>query len=163
MCSPVPDVDPLCDRRKWQRMPKLIGRRIGGWRKEPAEGLTDGEVARIRLRTHTGRPLGSDSFVSKLETLPGRRVRPLPVGRPKKTQAGDGKIKRKRKQVDPGRLCPLGQPTFLCVVFFPTDVRVVAHDIGTTLLRRWRSKADSCRAFRSSTQMSRWRSLRWTG
>lgn len=55
-----------------------------GWRKELAEGLTDDEVARIRLRTHTGRPLGSDGFVSKLETLLGRRVRPLPVGRPRK-------------------------------------------------------------------------------
>ncbi len=54
------------------------------WRKELAEGLTDEEVARIRLRTHTGRPLGSDGFVSKLEAVLGRRVRSLPVGRPKK-------------------------------------------------------------------------------
>jgi putative transposase len=67
------------------------------WRKELAEGLTDEEVARIRLRTHTGRPLGSDRFLAKLETLLGRRVRPLPVGRPKKTPEGDAKIKRKRK------------------------------------------------------------------
>ena len=66
------------------------------WRKELAEGLTEAEVARIRLRTHTGRAWGSDSFVSKLETLLGRRVRPLPVGRPKKTPQGDAKIKRKR-------------------------------------------------------------------
>jgi putative transposase len=56
------------------------------WRKELAEGLTEAEVARIRLRTGTGRPLGSDSFLSKLETLLGRRVRPLPVGRPRKPQ-----------------------------------------------------------------------------
>ncbi len=54
------------------------------WRRELAEGLTDDEIARIRLRTHTGRPLGSDAFLSKLETLLGRRVRPLPVGRPRK-------------------------------------------------------------------------------
>ncbi len=54
------------------------------WRRELAEGLTDDEVARIRLRTHTGRPLGSDRFLAKLETVLGRRVRPLPVGRPKK-------------------------------------------------------------------------------
>ena len=54
------------------------------WRKELAEGLTEEEVARIRLRTHTGRPLGNDRFVSKLETVLGRRVRPLPVGRPRK-------------------------------------------------------------------------------
>ena len=40
-------------------------------------------VGRIRTNTHTGRPLGSDSFLSKLEVLLGRRVRPLPEGRPK--------------------------------------------------------------------------------
>jgi putative transposase len=67
------------------------------WRKELAEGLTEDEMARIRLRTHTGRPLGSDRFVSKLETVLGRRVRPLPVGRPKKTPEGNEKVKRKRK------------------------------------------------------------------
>jgi len=38
----------------------------------------------IRLRTQTGRPLGTDSFMSKLEKTLGRRVRPLPVGRPRK-------------------------------------------------------------------------------
>jgi putative transposase len=62
------------------------------WRKELAEGLTDEEVAQIRLRTHTGRPLGSDRFLAKLEAVLGRRVRPLPVGRPKKqTGYKDGK------------------------------------------------------------------------
>ncbi len=66
------------------------------WRKELAEGLTDEEVARIRLRTHTGRPLGSDSFLSKLETVLGRRVRPLPVGRPRKTPEDHRKGKRQR-------------------------------------------------------------------
>ncbi len=54
------------------------------WRKELSQGLTDEEVMRMRLRTQTGRPLGSDAFLSKLETLLGRRVRALPVGRPKK-------------------------------------------------------------------------------
>jgi putative transposase len=58
------------------------------WRKELAAGLTPEEAARIRLRTQrtqTGRPLGSDSFLSKLETLLGRRVRARPVGRPRKS------------------------------------------------------------------------------
>ena len=63
------------------------------WRKELADGLEDFELGRLRLNTHTGRPLGSDSFLSKLERLMGRRVRPLPVGRPSK----DKKAKRKRK------------------------------------------------------------------
>lgn len=38
--------------------------------------------ARLRAHTHAGRPLGSDSFLSKLEALLGRRVRPRPEGRP---------------------------------------------------------------------------------
>jgi putative transposase len=67
------------------------------WRKELAEGSTDAEVARIRLRTHTGRPLGSDRFLAKLETVLGRRVRPLPVGRPKKMPGSRGKTKRRKR------------------------------------------------------------------
>ena len=56
------------------------------WRKELADGLSDSELRRLRSRTHTGRPLGSDSFLSKLERLLGRRVRALPVGRPTKSK-----------------------------------------------------------------------------
>jgi len=54
------------------------------WRKELADALPDSELGRLRFNTHTGRPLGSDSFLGKLERLLGRRVRPLPVGRPGK-------------------------------------------------------------------------------
>jgi len=70
--------------------------RISGsaWRKELAEGLSDAELAGIRLRTHTGRPLGSDSFLSKVEALLGRRVRALPSGRPRKAKThGSGQDK----------------------------------------------------------------------
>jgi len=46
-------------------------------------------VDTIRSSTLKGRPLGSDRFISKLETRLGRRLRPLPVGRPrKKKKAG---------------------------------------------------------------------------
>lgn len=51
------------------------------------EALRDPEddaVRVIRSHTHTGRPLGTDSFLSKLERILGRRVRALPVGRPRK-------------------------------------------------------------------------------
>jgi putative transposase len=68
------------------------------WRKELGEGLMEEEVARIRLRTQTGRPLGSDSFLSKLETLLGRRVRPLPVGRPRKSRPQVTKARRRRRK-----------------------------------------------------------------
>jgi putative transposase len=42
------------------------------------------QVNNIRLATSRGRPLAGDSFMSKLEKIAGRRLRPLPTGRPKK-------------------------------------------------------------------------------
>jgi putative transposase len=71
----------LLNLRRWYKQTSAEA-----WRKELAQGLTEAEMALIRLRTHTGRPLGSDSFLNKIEALLGRRVRPLPVGRPRKPQ-----------------------------------------------------------------------------
>lgn len=67
------------------------------WRKELAAGLSNAELFRLRSGTHTGRPLGSDSFLSKLERLLGRRVRPLPVGRPKKDKKEKAKKRKPKK------------------------------------------------------------------
>jgi len=61
------------------------------WRKELDAKIDETELVRLRANTHTGRPLGTDSFPSKLEKLLGRRVRPLPVGRPKKKRAKKSK------------------------------------------------------------------------
>ena len=47
------------------------------------EGSED-DVRALRLHTSRGRPLGSDAFLSKVEHMLGRRLRPLPVGRPRK-------------------------------------------------------------------------------
>jgi putative transposase len=52
------------------------------WRRELLSGIDEEQLKRIRLSTHTGRPLGTDSFISKVEKMIGRRVRPMPVGRP---------------------------------------------------------------------------------
>jgi putative transposase len=41
------------------------------------------DLALLRTRTQTGRPLGGDTFLSKLENKLGRRLRPLTVGRPR--------------------------------------------------------------------------------
>ena len=38
----------------------------------------------LRLNTHRGRPRAADRFLGKLETKLNRRLRPLPVGRPRK-------------------------------------------------------------------------------
>jgi putative transposase len=51
------------------------------------EGDDKETLAALRLNTQTGRPLASDSFLSKLEHTLGRRLRPLPVGRPKKEKS----------------------------------------------------------------------------
>jgi putative transposase len=64
------------------------------WRAELRSADDREELSRIRLGTHRGRPLGSDSFLSKLERRLGRRLRPLPVGRPKKTTKKPTKKKR---------------------------------------------------------------------
>jgi len=45
-------------------------------------------LAGIRQKTNHGRPLASDTFISKLEQKLGRRLRPLPGGRPRKRNNG---------------------------------------------------------------------------
>ncbi len=40
----------------------------------------------VRFHTRRGRPLGSDDFVAKMESALGHRLRPMPVGRPKKQE-----------------------------------------------------------------------------
>lgn len=57
------------------------------WKERLTDGDDKDDLAALRLNTRTGRPLASDSFLSKLETALGRRLRPLPVGRPKKAKA----------------------------------------------------------------------------
>ena len=43
-------------------------------------------VTKIRANTLNGKPLGSSTFITKLEQFFGRRITPLPRGRPKKKQ-----------------------------------------------------------------------------
>jgi len=40
----------------------------------------------IRKHTHTGHPLGSDSFIATLEKIVGRLLRALPRGRPRRRE-----------------------------------------------------------------------------
>ncbi|MHC4203008.1 MAG: transposase [Planctomycetota bacterium] len=78
----------LLDLSRWYDMTSAAQ-----WRTRLAEGVSDSDLGRLRSSTHTERPLGSDSFLSRLERLLGRRVCPLPVGRPKK----DKGIKKTKK------------------------------------------------------------------
>jgi putative transposase len=53
------------------------------WREILSRAEDKNELRQIRTCFSTGRPLADDSFLSKLEHAVGRRLRPLPVGRPK--------------------------------------------------------------------------------
>ncbi len=69
--------DAVLDLTEWQAKTTDTA-----WFETLSAFLSDDTVRHtIRHATHTGRPLGSDAFLSKLETLLGRRVRPLSVGR----------------------------------------------------------------------------------
>jgi putative transposase len=54
------------------------------WRALLREPLEAGETERLRRHLRTGRPLAGNRALAKLETKLGRRLRPLPVGRPRK-------------------------------------------------------------------------------
>jgi putative transposase len=54
------------------------------WKATLVEPQDEAVIRVLRLGTSRGRPLGSDSFIRKLERRVGRRLRALPVGRPRK-------------------------------------------------------------------------------
>jgi hypothetical protein len=70
-----------------------------------AERLKPRIVSTLRLSTHRGRPLVSDRFLSKIESLLGRRLRPLPVGRPSISAGPTGTCRGRR-----AALAGSGQP-----------------------------------------------------
>ncbi len=85
------DADGLLDLAPWREAWSA-----GQWKAQLRRPDEDDAVASLRVRTRTGRPLGSDSFMSKIETALGRRVRPLPVGRPSTRPAGEPARKKQR-------------------------------------------------------------------
>ena len=62
------------------------------WKEIVRRNLEKLDIDKLRIHCRTGRPLGTDKFISKLETVVGRRLRALPVGRPKKK-----KIKKRKE------------------------------------------------------------------
>ena len=83
----VKDADALglLDMAAWAELT-----RDADWRQELTRSDDAAGLELIRLRTCTGRRLGSDSFISKLESALGRRLRALPVGRPRKRKGETG-------------------------------------------------------------------------
>ncbi len=52
------------------------------WRQYLMEKQDDNIIKKVKSNTLTGRPSGSNSFMLKIEGIVGRRLRPLPEGRP---------------------------------------------------------------------------------
>jgi len=69
----------LLDMTHWKRISAQVN-----WRQILENAQPKDQIESIRLNTHTGRPLAGDSFISKLEKLLNKRLRPLPIGRPPK-------------------------------------------------------------------------------
>ena len=80
-CGFAGDTSGLLDLAWWQGMLPPDGQ----WSDALAQPQDAACVKSLRLATARGRPAGSDSFLSKLETAIGRRLRPLPVGRPRRS------------------------------------------------------------------------------
>ncbi len=75
------------------------------WARFLKAGLSNAECERLRLHERTGRPIGNDSFLDRLEARLGTTVRPQPPGRKplartpaaKARAAGSGSKSRRRK------------------------------------------------------------------
>ena len=57
---------------------------IGDWRAFLDSALPEEQLRELRKHGRTGRPLGSPSFLDRLETMVGRILRPQKGGRPRK-------------------------------------------------------------------------------
>jgi putative transposase len=71
------DASGLLDLAAWR------GRQPPDWAAVLDERQDESTLRRVRGHTCRGRPLGSDHWLARLEARLGRRLRPLPVGRPR--------------------------------------------------------------------------------
>jgi len=85
----------LMDKARWQKQSSGIN-----WKKVLQEKLEKLDLNTLKVYSRTGRPLGSDKFISKIEVMLGCRLRALPIGRPKKKKESKKRksIERKRKR-----------------------------------------------------------------
>ncbi|NOZ19947.1 MAG: transposase [Planctomycetes bacterium] len=65
---------------------------VEDWKALLADGVSDEELEAVRCHERTGRPLGSETFVARLEKTLGRVLRPLTRGRKR-----GKKLRRKKK------------------------------------------------------------------
>jgi putative transposase len=82
--KPAPHANLMLDLDAWRRLYPP-----GDWEAQlrsagARDDDDDGDLHRIRRALHTGRPLASDAWVAQVEKTLGRKLRPGPIGRPKK-------------------------------------------------------------------------------
>ena len=58
----------------------------GTWKDFLTAAIREEEIREMRRHEHTGRPLGSGSFVENLETMLGRILKPKKAGRRPKSE-----------------------------------------------------------------------------
>jgi putative transposase len=75
------DASGLLDADGWYQLARGLD-----WEKQLSLDIPIAEISHLRRSWHTGRPLATDGFISKLEHRIGRRLRPLPIGRPRKSK-----------------------------------------------------------------------------
>ena len=75
------EVDP---RLKLDELFELVEVSCESWREYIERREDTKEMEEIKKHTLTGRPLGTDQFIMKLEGMMGRRLKALPRGRPMK-------------------------------------------------------------------------------
>ena len=63
---------------------KPLLKRFPDWPAYLKQKLSEEELERLRLHSRTGRPLGSNTFLTRLEEKLGRRLKRKPPGRPPK-------------------------------------------------------------------------------
>jgi putative transposase len=75
--------DELIDLGEWRKLAGHVD-----WQAVLTEAQQAELVTALRSHSRTGRPLGSESFLARLEAKLGCRVRALPVGRPRTRRSG---------------------------------------------------------------------------
>ncbi len=79
----------MLDLSEWRRQKDR-----DDWAEQLTEPQDDRTISTIRSAMRTGRPLGSDRFISKIETFIGRRLRAAPVGRPRNPKQNENKRRK---------------------------------------------------------------------
>jgi putative transposase len=75
------DTAGLLDAAEWKKWTAGLD-----WEQQLSIDIPATQMSRLRRSWHTGRPLATDGFLSKLERRLGQRLRPLPIGRPRKSK-----------------------------------------------------------------------------